>query len=111
MHSYAPPRENTRCNFSQCPNSFQSWRNSFRVLGVVLLTLKACRPGCLDSYEEHIRAYDERFPKLWGAIVKADDPMRSDGWARERQHILSQLARGRPSAQLQITTPRGRGST
>ena len=48
------------------PSSFTSWRKSFRVLRVVLLTLKVCRPECLDSYEEHIRAFAERFPKYWG---------------------------------------------
>ena len=55
-----------------------------------------CRPGCLDSYEEHIRALAERFPKYWGVIVKADDLMRSDRWARELQWITTQVEKNRP---------------
>ena len=92
------------------PNSFQRWRKAFRVLRAVLLTLKVCRPGCLDSYEEHIRAFAERFPKCWGVIVKADDLMRSDGMARELQHILSQLERGHPLRTASDHDPRGHGS-
>ena len=92
------------------PSSFTSWRKSFRVLRVVLLTLKVCRPGCLDSYEEHIRAFAERFPKYWGVIVKADDLMRSDGWARELQYITTQVEKNGHYAQTPISIPSTLGS-
>eukprot|EP00971_Amphidinium_carterae_P339609 6477506-Amphidinium_carterae.1 len=57
----------------RAPPDFEAWRQAFKVLKTVLISLGAVSPARLDRYSDHIHRIARLYgPDFWGAVYAAD---------------------------------------
>eukprot|EP00971_Amphidinium_carterae_P168418 3336936-Amphidinium_carterae.2 len=63
----------------RAPPDYETWRQAFKVLRTVLISLGAVTPARLDRYADHVHRLARIYgPTYWGAVYAADVKMRQE---------------------------------
>eukprot|EP00971_Amphidinium_carterae_P046637 918639-Amphidinium_carterae.1 len=70
----------------RAPPDYESWRQAFKVLKTVLISLEAVSPARLERYADKIHRFARLYgPDFWGAVYAADVKMRQEHFERLRR--------------------------